>query len=93
MGKSSVLFIILSSVFYRIFLLLTALLITVISEPIDILVQQIKASGKTNFKYKLTAKCEYKDAVPNTPAEGVTFQIQLDTPSTKFSVSLALLIE
>ena len=74
--------------FYRISLLLAALVVVLVnSDPVDIFIQQIKASGKTYLKYKLTAKCEFRDAVPDTPPEGVRFQIQLDTPSTKFSVS------
>ena len=78
--------------FYRQSLVLVFLFLTLAhSGPVDIFISQIKASGKTGLKFRLAAKCEFRDAEPDTPVEGVTFQIQLDTSSTKFSVSVALL--
>ena len=54
-------------------------------------VVQVKASGKSGSKFKLTAKCEFTDMEGGIPAENATFTIQFDRPTTKFSVGLAIL--
>ena len=59
---------------------------SILCSTVPINVVQIKASGKSGSKFKLTAKCVFGGMEPVIPAENATFTIQLDRPTTKFSV-------
>ena len=71
---------------FRVVALFCCLVELITCSSVPLYVQQIKASGKSGSKYKLTAKCFFTDLEPVIAAGDATFTIQLDRSTTGFKV-------